>query len=76
MTGKPSKFPWRKRISPSDDDSAKDKRIVAIEVFDTSKRTTRKPLDLISLAIVKSSGSDAVREKGETYGGKGKGEDR
>ena len=47
-------------------DYAKDKRIVAIEVLDASKRTTRKPLDLIDLAIVKSSGSDAVREKGET----------
>ena len=49
-------------------DYAKDKRIVAIEVLDASKRTTRKPLDLIDLAIVKSSGSDAVRERGETYG--------
>ena len=46
----------------------KDKRIVAIEVLDASKRTTRKPFDLIDLAIVKSSGSDAVRERGETYG--------
>ena len=36
-------------------DYAKDKRIVAIEVLDASKRTTRKPLDLIDLAIVKSS---------------------
>ena len=27
-------------------DYAKDKRIVAIEVLDASKRTTRKPLDL------------------------------
>jgi uncharacterized protein YuzE len=41
-------------------DYAKDKRIVAIEMLDASKRTTRKPLDLIDLAIVKSSGSDAV----------------
>ena len=49
-------------------DYAKDKRIVAIEVLDASKRTTRKPFDLIDLAIVKSSGSDAVRERGETYG--------
>jgi uncharacterized protein YuzE len=57
-------------------DYAKDKRIVAIEVLDASKRTTRKPLDLINLAVVKSSGSDAVREKGERYGRKGKGEDR
>ena len=53
-------------------DYAKDKRIVAIELLDASKRTTRKPLDLIDLAIVKSSGSDAVRERGETYGRKGK----
>jgi uncharacterized protein YuzE len=53
-------------------DYAKDKRIVAIEVLDASKRTTRKPLDLMDLAIVKSSGSGAVREKGEMYGGKGK----
>jgi uncharacterized protein YuzE len=53
-------------------DYAKDKRIVAIEVLDASKRTTREPLDLINLAVVKSTGSDAVREKGEKYGGKGK----
>ena len=53
-------------------DYAKDKRIVAIEVLDASKRTTRKPLDLINLAIVKSSGSDAVRDKAETYGKMGK----
>ena len=51
-------------------DYAKDKRIVAIEVLDASKRTTRKPFDLIDLAIVKSSGSDAVGERGETYGRK------
>ena len=51
-------------------DYAKDKRIVAIEVLDASKRTTRKPVDLIDLTIVKSSGSDAVRETGETYGRK------
>ena len=48
-------------------DYAKDKRIVAIDVLDASKRTTRKPLDFTDLAIVKSSGSDAVRESGETY---------
>ncbi len=54
-------------------DYAKDKRIVAIEVLDASKRTTRKPLDLIDLAIVKSSGAGAVRESEESYGGKGKG---
>jgi uncharacterized protein YuzE len=49
-------------------DYAKDKRIVAIEVLDASKRTTRKPLDLTNLAIVKSSGAGAVREKGQSYG--------
>jgi len=54
-------------------DYAKDKRIVAIEVLDASKRTTRKPLELTNLAIVKSSGAGAVRESGEPYGGKGKG---
>jgi len=53
-------------------DYAKDKRIVAIEVLDASKRTTRKPLDLITLAGVKASGPDAVRGKGATYGGKRK----
>jgi uncharacterized protein YuzE len=51
-------------------DYAKDKRIVAIEVLDASKRTTRKPLDLMNLAIVKSSGPDAVRESVEKYGKK------
>jgi uncharacterized protein YuzE len=50
-------------------DYAKDKRIVAIEVLDASKRTTRKPLDLKNLNIVKSSGASAVRETGESYGG-------
>ena len=53
-------------------DYAKDKRIVAIEVLDASQRTTRKPLDLTDLAIVKSSGSDAVRENMENYGKKGR----
>jgi len=48
-------------------DYAKDKRIVAIEVLDASKRTTRTPLDLTNLSIVKSSGAGAVRESGETY---------
>jgi len=51
-------------------DYAKDKRIVAIEVLDASKRTTRKPLDLTNLAIVKSTGPDAVRESTEKYGKK------
>lgn len=53
-------------------DYAKDKRIVAIEVLDASRRTTRKPLDLTDLAIVQSTGSDAVRESGETYRRKAK----
>ena len=48
-------------------DYAKDKRIVAIEVLDASKRTTRKPSDLVKLAIVKSSASGAVRESGGKY---------
>ncbi len=51
-------------------DYAKDKRIVAIEVLDASKRTTRKPLDLTNLAIVKASGAGAVRERMEKYGKK------
>ncbi len=51
-------------------DYAKDKRIVAIEVLDASKRTTRKPVDLTDLAIVKSTGTAAVRESGEKYGKK------
>src|SRR5713226_3939641 len=42
-------------------DYAKDKRIVAIEVLDASQRTTRKPLDLTDLAIVKSTGSDVSK---------------
>jgi uncharacterized protein YuzE len=46
-------------------DYAKDKRIVAIEVLDASKRTTRKPSDLINLAIVKSSAG--VQEGATTY---------
>ena len=53
-------------------DYAKDKRIVAIEVLDASKRTTRKPLDLTKLAVVKSSGASAVRESGVKYGRKAK----
>ncbi len=48
-------------------DYAKDKRIVAIEVLDASKRTTRKPHDFIDLAIVRSSQSDTVREPMGTY---------
>jgi uncharacterized protein YuzE len=48
-------------------DYAKDKRIVSIEVLDASRRTTRKPLDLTDLAVVKSTGPDAARESAETY---------
>ena len=51
-------------------DYAKDKRIVAIEVLDASKRTTRKPWDLTNLAIVKSSGAGTERETTEKYGKK------
>jgi uncharacterized protein YuzE len=53
-------------------DYAKDKRIVAIEVLDASKRTTRKPVDLENLAVVKAPAAGAVREKDEVYGGKKK----
>lgn len=34
-------------------DYSKDGRIVAIEILDTGKRTTKGPLDLIDLTIVK-----------------------
>jgi uncharacterized protein YuzE len=34
-------------------DYAKDKRIVAIEILDAGKRTTKNPLDLIDLSITK-----------------------
>lgn len=34
-------------------DYSKDKRIVAIEILDASKRTTRKPFEEIDLAILK-----------------------
>ena len=55
-------------------DYAKDRRIVAIEVLDASKRTTRDPMDLMDLAIVrtKTSQSDIVREQEATYGKKKK----
>jgi len=36
-------------------DYAKDRRIVAIEVLDASKRTTQDPLHLIDVAIVRRS---------------------
>ena len=50
-------------------DYAKDKRIVAIEVLDASKRTTRDPLDLIDLAIVRATPSrpNVVRETQPKY---------
>ena len=54
-------------------DYAKDKRIVAIEVLDASKRTTRKPLDLFGLAIVRSPRSGAVQEGKAAYGKRKKG---
>lgn len=34
-------------------DYSKDRKIVAIEILDAGKRTTRNPLDLIDLSIVK-----------------------
>ena len=34
-------------------DYSEDKRIVGIEILDAGKRTTKDPLDLINLAIVK-----------------------
>ena len=34
-------------------DYAKDGRIVSIEILDAGKRTTKNPLDLIDLSIVK-----------------------
>jgi uncharacterized protein YuzE len=34
-------------------DYSKDKRIVGIEILDAGKRTTRNPLDLLDLAIVR-----------------------
>jgi uncharacterized protein YuzE len=36
-------------------DYAKDRRIVAIEVLDASKRTTQDPFHLIDVAIVRQS---------------------
>ena len=35
-------------------DSAKDRRIVSIEILDAGKRTIKDPLDLIDLSIVKT----------------------
>jgi len=37
-------------------DYAEDRRVVAIEVLDASKRTTRDPLHLINVAIVRPAG--------------------
>lgn len=34
-------------------DYSKDRKIVAIEILDAGKRTTKNPLDLIDLSIVK-----------------------
>ena len=45
-------------------DYSKDKRIVAIEVLDTSKRTTGEPLDLIDLAIVRSRSHTVYADEG------------
>jgi uncharacterized protein YuzE len=55
-------------------DYAEDKRIVAIEVLDASKRTTHNPADLIGLAVVhgKPAPSDRVREREAGYGKKKK----
>ncbi len=55
-------------------DYAQDRRIVAIEVLDASKRTTRDPLDLIDLSIVRSGAQqqDAVHESEAAYGTKKK----
>ncbi len=51
-------------------DYAKDKRVVAIEVLDASKRTTHDPRDLIGLAIIRAKPvpSDRVRETEARYG--------
>jgi uncharacterized protein YuzE len=34
-------------------DYSKDRKIVALEILDAGKRTTRSPLDLLDLTIVK-----------------------
>lgn len=38
-------------------DYAQDKRIVAIEILDASKRTTKSPAELIGLTILKEKAS-------------------
>jgi uncharacterized protein YuzE len=53
-------------------DYAKDKRIVAIEVLDASKRTTRTPVDLENLVVVKAPDAGVVGERGQSYGRKRK----
>jgi uncharacterized protein YuzE len=57
-------------------DYAKDNRIVAIEILVASKRTTREPLDLIDLSIVRAKPvrSNVVRERGAGYGRRKKNE--
>ena len=55
-------------------DYAKDKRIVAIEVLDASKQTTRNPRELANLTVVgeKSGRPDRVRERNAAYKNKRK----
>lgn len=50
-------------------DYAKDRRIVAIEVLDASKRTTSESFDRIDLAIVraKPQPSEVIRERKTAY---------
>lgn len=57
-------------------DYAKDRRIVAIEVLDASKRTTRNPKELVDLAIIqaKPTQSGRVREPEAIYRKKKKGQ--
>ena len=59
-------------------DYAKDKRIVAIEVLDASKRTTQNPKELVALTVVNEQAdlSGRVRERGVEYGKKRGGKGR
>ncbi|MDO8137270.1 MAG: DUF2283 domain-containing protein [Candidatus Brocadiales bacterium] len=41
-------------------DYSRDKKIVAIEILDASKRTTKDPMDLIDLAIVREKKKSAT----------------
>lgn len=41
-------------------DYSRDKKIVAIEILDASKRTTKDPMDLIDLAIVREKKKSTV----------------